>query len=178
LLDKEEAGSESNTGAASSFVKDFVAGLLALENPQATENDLRDLLAITKAISADVAAALDPDYKEVYDPKNDPRLGAGVVLEKTTGYRGRYYGNEAGAEYVGWLRQIFDQAGVIWQPGTVGKVDAGGGGTVAIFFARHNIDVVDLGPALWSMHAPWEIISKGDLYSTFEAYQVFLKASG
>jgi len=177
LLDKEETGSESNTGAASSFVKDFVAGLLALENPKANENDLRDLFSITKAISADVASAIDPDYRDVYDPRNDPRLGAGVVLEKTTGARGRYFGNDASAEYVGWLRQVFDKKNVIWQPGTIGKIDVGGGGTVAIFFARHNIDVIDLGPALWNMHAPWEILSKADLFASFEAYQAFLAAS-
>jgi len=176
LLDREETGSEGVTGATSSFIKDFLASLLAADNPKISENDLRDMLAVSKAISADVTAALDPTFKEVFDPITAPRLGAGVVIEKHTGGRGKAMVSEATAEYTAWIRGIFNKAGVIWQPATgIGKVDLRGGGTVGMFFARHNIEVIDAGVPLLNMHAPFEISHKGDLYSAFLGYRAFLE---
>ncbi|MGB9911582.1 MAG: aminopeptidase [Microgenomates group bacterium] len=177
LLDREEIGSEGVTGATSSFIKDFLASLLTAENPKATENDLRDMLAVSKAISADVTAALDPNFKEVSDPITAPRLGAGLVVEKHTGGKGKAYVSEASAEYTAWIRKVLNQAGVIWQPAAgIGKVDLRGGGTVGMFFARHNIEVIDAGVALLNMHAPFEVAHKGDIYCAFEGYKAFLEA--
>lgn len=177
LLDREEIGSEGVTGATSSFVKDFLASLLAGENPRAGENDLRDMLAVSKAISADVTAALDPNFKDVSDPITAPRLGAGLVVEKHTGGKGKAYVSEASAEYTAWVRRILNQAGVIWQPAAgIGKVDLRGGGTVGMFFARHNIEVIDAGVPLLNMHAPFEVAHKGDIYAAFTGYKAFLMA--
>jgi len=176
LVDKEETGSESNTGALSCFIPDFVSEILYLEEKQHDENVLRDCLACSKAISADVTVAFDPDYKEVFDSYNTARLGAGVVLEKYTGRRGKMGTNEATAEYVAEIRKIFDEKEILWQTGGLGKVDLGGGGTIAMFLARHNLDVVDLGPAILSMHSPFEISSKIDLFAAFEAYRAFWTA--
>lgn len=177
LLDREETGSEGVTGATSSFVKDFLASLMTAENPKNNENDLRDMLAVSKAISADVTAALDPNFKDVSDPITAPRLGAGLVVEKHTGGRGKAYVSEASAEYTAWIRRVLNKAGVIWQPAAgIGKVDLRGGGTVGMFFARHNIEVIDAGVPLLNMHAPFEVAHKGDIYSAFEGYKAFLKA--
>ncbi|MGB9707128.1 MAG: aminopeptidase, partial [Microgenomates group bacterium] len=177
LLDREEIGSEGVTGATSSFIKDFLASLLAAEEPKASENDLRDMLAVSKAISADVTAALDPNFKDVSDPITAPRLGAGLAVEKHTGGKGKTFVSEASAEYTAWIRRILNKAGVIWQPAAgIGKVDLRGGGTVAMFFARHNIEVIDAGVPLLNMHAPFEVAHKGDIYSAFEGYKAFLKA--
>ena len=177
LLDKEEIGSEGVTGATSEFVKDFVAGLLSKENPKATENDLRDCLAVSKAISGDVTGAFDPNYKEPSDPVTAVRMGAGVVVEKHTGGRGKALVSEAGAEYTAFIRHILNKNKIIWQPASgIGKVDYRGGGTLGMFFARHNIDVIDMGVPLFNMHAPFEIAHKGDLYSCYQAYKAFLSS--
>jgi len=177
LADKEETGSQSNTGVTSLFLYDFVGRLIALEAKDEDvkwgDAELRRALAHSQAISADVASALDPDYKGAFDERNTARIGHGVVLEKYTGARGKYGTSEASAEYMGHIRRIFNQAGVVWQPGTLGRVDLGGGGTVAMFLAEYNMDIVDCGPALLNMHAPYEILSKADLYSTFQAYSAF-----
>jgi len=176
LLDREEIGSEGVTGATSSFIKDFLASLLSAENPASSENDLRDMLAVSKAISGDVTAALDPNFKDVSDPITAPRLGAGLVVEKHTGGKGKAYVSEASAEYTAWIRKILNKAGVVWQPAAgIGKVDLRGGGTVGMFFARHNIEVIDAGVPLLNMHAPFEVAHKGDLYSAFEGYKAFLE---
>jgi len=176
LLDREEIGSEGVTGATSSFIKDFLASLLSAENPSASENDLRDMLAVSKAISGDVTAALDPNFKDVSDPITAPRLGAGLVVEKHTGGKGKALVSEASAEYTAWIRKILNKAKVIWQPAAgIGKVDLRGGGTVGMFFARHNIEVIDAGVPLLNMHAPFEVAHKGDIYSAFEGYKAFLE---
>jgi len=176
LLDREEIGSEGVTGATSSFIKDFLASLLSAENPSASENDLRDMLAVSKAISADVTAALDPNFKDVSDPITAPRLGAGLAVEKHTGGKGKALVSEASAEYTSWIRKILNKAKVVWQPAAgIGKVDLRGGGTVGMFFARHNIEVIDAGVPLLNMHAPFEVAHKGDIYSAFEGYKAFLE---
>jgi len=176
LLDREEIGSEGVTGATSSFIKDFLASLLAAEDPTTSENDLRDMLAVSKAISADVTAALDPNFKDVSDPITAPRLGAGLAVEKHTGGKGKALVSEASAEYTAWIRKILNKAKVVWQPAAgIGKVDLRGGGTVGMFFARHNIEVIDAGVPLLNMHAPFEVAHKGDIYSAFEGYKAFLE---
>jgi len=177
LLDREETGSEGVTGATSSFIKDFLASLLNAENPTASENDLRDMLAVSKAISGDVTAALDPNFKDVSDPITAPRLGAGLVVEKHTGGKGKAHVSEASAEYTAWVRKILNKAGVVWQPAAgIGKVDLRGGGTIGMFFARHNIEIIDTGVPLLNIHAPFEVAHKGDIYSAFEGYKAFLLA--
>ncbi|RJR24661.1 aminopeptidase [Candidatus Microgenomates bacterium] len=176
FADKEETGSESNTGSLSSFIPDFISEMLFLEEGKHDENLLRDCLSATKAISADVTVAYDPDYTSVFDPQNTARLGAGIAVEKYCGRRGKSGTSEASAEYLGEIRRIFNKKAVLWQTGGLGKVDLGGGGTIAVFLARHNMDVVDAGPPILSMHSPFEISSKIDVYSCFEAYQAFLSS--
>lgn len=178
LVDREETGSQGVTGATSAFIKDFIASLLEAENPKASENDLRDLLANSQAISGDVTAALDPTFKDVSDPRTAARLGAGIAVEKHTGGKAKAYVSEASAEYTAWVRRFLNKADVIWQPVSgIGKVDFRGGGTVSMFFARHNIEVIDMGLPLLNMHAPFEIAHKGDLYSCYQAFRAFLLTS-
>ncbi len=176
LLDKEEIGSEGVTGATSSFMADFISELIYLENGSHNENYLRDALTLSKAISADVTVAFDPDYTDVFDSGNTARIGAGVVIEKHCGHHGKYDTSEATAEYMAFIRKFLNQNKVNWQTGGMGKIDAGGGGTIAMFLAHYNVDVVDMGPALFSMHAPFEIASKADIYSAYLAYKAFFEA--
>ena len=140
------------------------------------ENILRDVFFKSKAISADVTTGFDPDYPEVFDSLNTARIGAGVVIERYTGHGGKFYGNEASAEFTSLIRNIFNAAGINWQTGGLGKVDIGGGSTISNFLARLNMDVIDVGVALFSMHAPFEIASKADLYSTYLAYKAFFES--
>ena len=176
LTDKEETGSESNTGALSNFIPDFISEMLYVQEGKHDENLLRDCLSASKAISADVTVAFDPDYKDVFDPLNTARLGAGIAIEKYTGRRGKYGTSEASAEYLAGVRNVFNKNDILWQTGGLGKVDLGGGGTIAMFLARYNMDVIDAGPAILSMHSPFEISSKIDLYAAFEAYKAFLNS--
>ena len=176
LVDKEETGSEGATGATSNFIVDFIGEMLFLETGRSEENLLRDALSLSKAVSADVTVGFDPDYEEVFDPLNTARVGAGIAVEKYTGRGGKYATSEATAEYTGWFRRVLNQEKVLWQTGGLGKVDLGGGGTVAMFLARHNLDIIDAGPPLLSMHAPYEISSKADLWSCYQAYRAFYQA--
>lgn len=176
LVDREEVGSEGATGATSNFIIDFIGELLHLQEGEYNENHLRDALSQSKAISADVTIGFDPDYKEVFDSRNTARLGAGIVLEKYTGHRGKSCTSEATAEYMAYIRNIYNKAEINWQTGGLGKIDIGGGGTIAMFLARHNIDIVDSGPPILSMHAPFEISHKADVYSCYLAYKAFLEA--
>lgn len=174
LVDKEEVGSAGNTSAQSIFLEELVARLLELQGEAPSRR--RQALMQSQAISADVAAALDPDWPEVYEKRNAARLGYGVVLTKYTGHGGKYHANDAHAEYLNWIRQVFNQAGVIWQAAELGKIDEGGGGTIAKFLAAYGMDVVDCGPALLSMHSPFEIGAKADLYMTAQAFGSFFSA--
>lgn len=176
LVDREEIGSEGVTGAMSNFIFDFVSELIYLETGSHNENYTRDALFMSKAISADVTSAYDPDYAEVYDSLNAARLGAGVSIETYTGWGGKYSASEAGAEFTAMIRRIFNNAKVNWQTGTLGKVDIGGGGTIAKHIAQMNMDVIDIGVPLLSMHAPFEIASKADIYSAYLAYKAFFEA--
>lgn len=176
LVDKEEIGSDGVTGAMSNFIYDFVSELIYLETGTYNENYTRDALFMSKAISADVTSAFDPDYAEVYDSLNTARLGAGVSIETYTGWGGKYSASEAGAEFTATIRRIFNNAKISWQTGTLGKVDLGGGGTIAKHIAQMNMDVIDIGVPLLSMHAPFEIASKADIYSAYLAYKAFYES--
>ena len=169
LIDKEEIGSEGNTSAQSMVFDEILLKFV---------NDYKDLINIyskSSVLSGDVNAAFDPNYKEVFEPKNSAYLNNGVVMTKFTGRGGKYDSNDASAEYVGKIRKLLNENGVVWQVAELGRVDEGGGGTVAMFFARKGMDVIDMGPAVLSMHAPFEIISKGDLFATYHSYKVFIE---
>ena len=170
LTDKEEVGSMGNTGLNSSYLYDFLEELaISLDaNP-------RTMLRNSKCLSADVNAAYDPQFAEVYEKNNASFVNAGLVVTKYTGVRGKSSSSEASAEFVSEIRRVFDEGGVIWQMGELGKVDVGGGGTVAQYVANRNIDVVDVGVSVLSMHAPFEAISKLDLYSTYKGIKVFFE---
>ncbi|MEF8832733.1 MAG: aminopeptidase, partial [Candidatus Thermoplasmatota archaeon] len=175
LFDKEEIGSEGNTGANSEFVESFYSKLLELYKDEYTMNDHREMLDNSKAISGDVSPAVNPSFKSVHEMQNAASFGKGIAINKFTGAGGKYSANDAHAEYVALIRRIFNENDVYWQTAELGKVDEGGGGTVAKFLAELNIDVIDAGTPVLGMHAPFELISKGDLYHTFKAYQAFLE---
>ncbi len=175
LVDKEEVGSAGNTSAQSILLEEVVAQLLQRQGESPTLR--RQTLMQSQAISGDVAAALDPDWPEVYEKRNAARLGYGVVLTKYTGHGGKYHANDAHAEYINWVRGIFKQNGVIWQAAELGKIDEGGGGTIAKFLAAYGMDIVDCGPALLSMHSPFEVGSKADLYMSYKAFRSFLMSA-
>ncbi|MDR2524704.1 MAG: aminopeptidase [Oscillospiraceae bacterium] len=159
LADKEEIGSCGNTGLNGSFLGDFIAELAAAQgaNP-------RKVLRNTKCLSADVNAAFDPTFPSVMDSLNAAYLNFGVVLTKYTGSRGKAGSSDASAEFMAWVRALLDENDVLWQPGELGKVDEGGGGTVAAYLAKLNLDVVDLGVPILSMHAPFELAAKTDIW--------------
>jgi aspartyl aminopeptidase len=173
FFDKEEIGSEGSSGAKSIIMEDFVSDLHHLTGDATDARTLRKTLASASALSADVNGALDPDFQEVHEKRNAARLGYGVCITKFTGSGGKSGANDASAEYVGRIRQIFNRAGIVWQTGELGRVDEGGGGTIAKFLAEYGMDIVDCGPSLLAMHSPFEISSKGDVYMTFQAYQAF-----
>ncbi len=173
LADKEEVGSMGNTGMKSRFFEDTAARIIALQNSGYNDLLLRQTFAVSMCLSADVGAAVDPGYKEVSELLNAPKLGYGVMLTKYTGSRGKAGSNDASAEFVGRVRKLFNDNGIVWQIGELGKVDMGGGGTVAQYISNLNIDTVDCGVPLLSMHSPFEISSKLDIYMTFKAYGAF-----
>jgi aspartyl aminopeptidase len=175
FYDKEEVGSDGNTSARSCLLEEIVELLLERQKEKVSG---RRVLMASRAISADVTGGLDPDYPEVHEKRNAARLGYGVALTKFTGHGGKYSANDAHAEYIAWLRRIFKEAGVIWQAAHLGKVDEGGGGTIAKYLAVHGLEIIDCGTPLLSMHSPFEVASKADLYMTFKAYQAFFTAPG
>jgi len=169
--DKEEIGSEGSTGARSRFFEYCLADLIEAWEPGAK---LSRVLDSSKAVSADVNAALDPDYQDVHEKMNACLLGHGPTFNKFTGHRGKVGASDAHFEYVAWIRGVMDKAGVPWQMAELGKVDLGGGGTVAKFLAVYGMDIIDFGPPVLSMHSPFELCSKADLYASLKAYQAFL----
>lgn len=174
FVDKEEIGSVGNTGMQSMFFNNMVAELIALQNNGVySELSLKRSLSNSSMLSSDVAAGVDPTYPQVSEIQNSPIMGKGVAMVKYTGSRGKSGANDANAEYIGKLRKLFNENNVVWQPAELGKVDQGGGGTIAYIMANYNMDVVDLGVPVLSMHAPYEIISKTDLYMTYKAYKTF-----
>ncbi len=173
FVDKEEIGSVGNTGMNSEFFNNAVSELLYLEKGKFSGLELRRTLANSSVLSSDVAAAFDPTYPSVLEKLNSPYIGNGVTLVKFTGSGGKSGANDANAEYIGKLRKLFNENNIIWQTGELGKVDQGGGGTIAYILAKFNMDVVDLGVPVLSMHAPYEIVSKADVYMTYKAYKAF-----
>lgn len=174
LVDKEEIGSVGATGMKSLFFENMTAEVLNAAG-QYSELALRRTLANSKVLSSDVSAAFDPLYASVSDKKNAAYFGRGLVFNKYTGARGKSGSNDANAEYMAHLRDIFDRNEVAFQTAELGKVDKGGGGTIAFILANYGMEVIDSGVAVLNMHAPWEIISKVDLYEAYRGYKVFLK---
>ncbi|MBU4216965.1 aminopeptidase [Candidatus Parcubacteria bacterium] len=174
-VDKEEVGSEGLTGAISNYFEVTISKLLGLVGKPKGFSEVHELFSRSMALSSDVTAGYDPDYKDVHDPLNAARLGFGVALERHTGHRGKSSTSEANAEYVQKIRTILNAAGVIWQSAGLGKVDEGGGGTIAMFMASRNLEIIDIGVPLFNMHAPMEIASKADIYSTYLAYKAFFE---
>lgn len=177
LADKEEIGSMGNTGMHSRFLENTLAEIMARSGTPYSGLKLRRMMARSRALSADVNAGLDPTYPEVMDKRNAARIGGGVCLTRYTGSRGKAGGSEASAEFVGAVRALFKAHNVCWQTGELGKVDQGGGGTIAYLLAMYGMDVLDCGPALLGMHSPFEVMSKADLYASYRGYKVFLEAS-
>lgn len=175
LMDKEEIGSMGSTGMQSHFFENTIAEMINLSEVNYSEILVRKAIENSRSLSGDVNAAYDPNYSDVYAKNNSAYLGKGVVITKYTGARGKSGSSEATAEFVAEIRSLFNKAGVIWQTGELGKVDKGGGGTIAQFLANYNMDVLDCGPAVMSMHAPYEVVSKVDVYNTYLAYHVFLE---
>ena len=159
---------------ASQFFENVVAVLLELAG-EGGDINLRRALAASSMLSSDVSAGLDPAYASVFEPKNAAYLGHGLVFNKYTGSRGKSGSNDASAEYVARIRRIMDDADVSFQTAELGKVDAGGGGTIAYLPAKYEMDVIDSGVAVLSMHAPWEITSKADIYEAYKGYAAFLR---
>ena len=176
FVDKEEIGSEGATGAKSKFLESVIGDLMDCMGVEADDRRLFHVLSSSRALSGDVTGALDPDYQEVHEKRNAARMGYGVCLSKFTGHGGKVGANDANAEYMGWLRRLFNRKKVVWQTGELGKVDVGGGGTVSKFLAVYGMEIVDCGPAVLSMHSPFEIAHKGDFHMTYKGYKAFLEA--
>ena len=171
LADKEEIGSEGNTGLQCDLLIDIME-----EITKAMGGHFNTVKINSKCLSSDVSACFDPNFPEVFERRNASMLNCGVAMSKYTGSGGKSGTNDAPAEFIAWIRKIMAEAGVIWQTGELGKTDVGGGGTVAKYIANHNIETVDLGVPVIAMHAPYEIISKADLYTAHQAFVAFLKA--
>ncbi len=174
LVDKEEIGSVGATGMNSRFFENAVADMLD-KLGQFSELKLRHTMANSTMISSDVGAAYDPMYADVYDKKSNPFFGYGMVLNKHTGARGKSGSNDANAEYIAKLRNVFDKNEVAFQLTEMGKIDAGGGGTIAYILAQFGMEVIDGGVAVLCMHAPWEVTSKADVYEAYRGYCAFLQ---
>ncbi len=174
LVDKEEIGSVGASGMQSRFFENCVAEVMNLTGAY-SELALRRAMKHSKVLSSDVSAAFDPNYPSVMDKNNCAYFGKGIVFNKYTGARGKSGSNDANAEYVAKLRRIMDDNDVSFQTAELGKVDQGGGGTIAYILANYNMNVIDSGVAVLNMHAPWEIISKVDLYEALRGYVAFLK---
>ncbi len=174
LVDKEEIGSVGATGAQSVFFENTILELLALEG-KGTLLDLRKTLENSKMLSSDVSAGFDPLFAGVNDPKNAAYLGRGIVFNKYTGSRGKSGSNDANPEYFAWVRNVMDANDIHFQTAELGKVDQGGGGTIAYILGNYNMNVVDAGVAVLNMHAPMEIVSKADVYEAYLAYKTFLE---
>lgn len=174
LVDKEEIGSVGATGMHSRFFENAVAEIMALT---VGESDLKVRRALQNSymLSSDVSAAYDPMFAGVFEKKNAAFFGNGLCLNKYTGSRGKSGSSDANAEYIGKLRGVFDGADVAFQTAELGKVDKGGGGTIAYIMANYGMNVIDSGMAVLSMHAPWEIASKADIYEGYRGYKAFLE---
>lgn len=174
FVDKEEIGSVGNTSMGAIFFENMVAEIL---NQRDDYSDIlvRRAMANSKVLSGDVSVAYDPTFPEVTEKNNTALLGHGITMSKYTGARGKSGCNDANSEFIAELRDLFNKENIIWQTGELGKVDQGGGGTIAYILAGYGAEVVDMGTAMLSMHSPMELLSKADAYMTYKAYNVFLK---
>jgi aspartyl aminopeptidase len=177
LADKEEVGSYGNTSLGSKYLEYFIADLIdsAIQNKSSTDAQIRQCLSVSKCLSADVCAALDPTFPDVMEKNNAAFMNHGTVITKYVGARGKSGTNDANAEYLAQIRRLFDDNGVIWQTGELGKVDAGGGGTVAMFIANLNVETVDIGVPVMSMHSPVELTAKADVYMAYRGFKAFYR---
>ena len=173
LVDKEEIGSVGATGMRSRFFENTVAEIMNLTGTY-SELGLRRCLAASRMLSSDVASAFDPNYASAFEKKNIAYLGGGMCFHKFTGARGKSGSNDANAEYIARLRDILDKNDVVFQTSELGRVDLGGGGTIAYILALYGMEVIDCGVPVLNMHAPWEATSKADIYETFRGYLAFL----
>lgn len=176
LVDKEEIGSVGATGMQSRFFENAVAELMNLTG-EYSELNVRRALANSCMLSSDVSAAFDPSYRSCFEMKNTAFMGYGMVFNKYTGARGKSGSNDANAEYMAQLRRIFDEKEIIYQTAELGKVDVGGGGTIAYICALYGMNVIDSGVAVLNMHAPWEATSKADVYETYRGYKAFVEGA-
>lgn len=174
LVDKEEIGSVGATGMHSRFFENVVAELVAMTDGE-SELKVRRALQNSRMLSSDVSAAYDPMYADVFEKRSSAFFGKGLVFNKFTGSRGKSGSNDANAEYLAKIRGVMDDADVSYQFAELGKVDAGGGGTIAYIMANYGMEVIDSGVAVLSMHAPWEVTSKADVYEAYKGYVAFLK---
>jgi aspartyl aminopeptidase len=175
IVDKEEIGSDGPTSARSLYIYNLMGRLIEKMTGQCRDCDLRDVMEQSVCLSADVSAAINPMYKSVHDERNAARLSHGLVLTKFTGHGGKYAANDADAELVGDIRRLFNRNGIFWQYGSTGKVDQGGGGTIAKHFAFYNTSVIDCGVPVIGMHSPYEIVSKADVYYSYLGFKAFLE---
>ena len=175
LADKEETGSDGSTGLQSQYLEYFTSDMIAKAKGIYSDLYLKETLWNSKALSSDVTVGIDPVFKSVNDPQNAAQLNYGIVITKYTGSGGKYSTNDADAEYVGEIRKLLNDNGVKWQTGMLGKIDEGGGGTVAKYLAMKGIRTIDVGPALLAMHSPFEVSSKLDVYEAYRAYKVFFE---
>lgn len=176
FMDKEEIGSEGVTGARGMIIENVVSEILSTVKGEVKTDDLIKTLSNSRCLSADVNGAIDPDWQEVHEKRNAARLGYGVCITKFTGSRGKSGASDAQAELVGSIRKLFNENDVVWQFGELGKVDEGGGGTIAKDMAARGMDVIDCGPVLLDMHSPFEISSKADIYMTYKGFKCFLES--
>jgi len=174
FLDKEEIGSEGNTGAQGRFMLDLFGDLLEMEG-EGSERSIRRALAASACLSADVNAGVEPDYQEAHELRNAARLGGGISITKFTGSRGKSGASDANAEFVARIRSLFNKHKIVWQAAELGKVDEGGGGTMGKFFAVYGMDVLDCGVPVLAMHSPFEVISKSDLFTAYRAFRAFFE---
>ncbi|WP_300800816.1 aminopeptidase [uncultured Acetatifactor sp.] len=177
LVDKEEIGSVGATGMHSRFFENAVAELMNLMG-EYSELNVRRCLARSCMLSSDVSAGFDPAFASCFEKKNSAFIGKGMVFNKFTGSRGKGGSNDANAEYIAYLRRILDEKGIVYQTAELGKVDVGGGGTIAYILAEYGMNVIDSGVAVLNMHAPWEATSKADVYETYRGYMVFAEGAG
>lgn len=175
-VDKEEVGSQGNTGMQSRFFENTLAELIELEGNY-SELKVRRSMANSKVLSADVSAGYDPNFADAYEKRNSAYMGRGLVLNKYTGVKGKAGCNDANAEFMAEVRRIFNKENVIWQTAELGKVDQGGGGTIAYILANYGAEVIDCGVSVLNMHAPYEIVSKADLYEMYKGYKAFLSVN-
>ncbi len=174
LVDKEEIGSVGATGMTSRFFENSMAEVLALAGKQG-DLSLRRCLTNSQMLSSDVSAGFDPTFASAFEAKNSSFLGRGITFNKFTGSRGKHGSNDADAEYVAKVRRVMDEGGVNWQTAELGRVDLGGGGTIAYILAEYGMSVIDCGVPVLSMHSPWEATSKADIYEAYRGYRSFLE---